>query len=52
LGFAGLPLIAALFSGRAALVGRAVGGLFGFGSIGFLIYLALAVSTAYARLRV
>jgi hypothetical protein len=52
LGFAGLPLIAALFSGRAALVGRAVGGLFGFGSTGFLIYLALAVSTAYARLRV
>ncbi len=49
LGIIGLPFVGVLLSGRllllAGLVPRA---LF---NLGFLIYLALAVSTAYARLR-
>ncbi len=50
IGLAGLPLLAALGAGRTALLAR-VGPALLF-NLGFWIYAALAVSTAYARLRV
>ncbi len=50
LGLAWLPLLATILTGNIRLLSN-----FGLGllfNLGFLIYLALAVSTAYARLRV
>ncbi len=51
----GFPLFGAIASGRLDLalffIPRALGSLFSLGSLGFLIYLVLAVGTVYARLR-
>ena len=50
LGLTWLPLLAALLTGQLGLLGR-FGGAFLL-NLGFWVYLALAVSTVYARLRV
>jgi hypothetical protein len=50
IGLAALPLLLAFLSGQIAVLGRFSGLLLL--NLGFWIYLALAVSTAYARLRV
>jgi hypothetical protein len=50
LGLAGPALLGVLAAGRFALLARVIPAMFL--NIGFWIFLALAVSTVYARLRV